>query len=128
MATLAPSAARRFAIAAPITREPPVTNATFFANLDMCLLCHLRNNSESRFGCDLARSCRAVMNHSVLYDDEDLAEDAEILNYVVLYRIMCLWGARRTLVESKCWRRRCPSSGSMGSRTLVFRNWNEPQA
>jgi hypothetical protein len=34
MATLAPSEARRFAIAAPIPREPPVTSATFFANLD----------------------------------------------------------------------------------------------
>src|SRR5260370_12213303 len=29
MATLAPSAARRLAIAAPIPREPPVTRATF---------------------------------------------------------------------------------------------------
>ena len=29
MATLAPSAARRFAIAAPMPREPPVTSATF---------------------------------------------------------------------------------------------------
>jgi hypothetical protein len=29
MATAAPSAARRFAIAAPIEREPPVTRAAF---------------------------------------------------------------------------------------------------
>src|SRR5260370_34628933 len=35
MATLAPSAARRFAIAAPMPREPPVTSATFSVNLDM---------------------------------------------------------------------------------------------
>src|SRR5579871_437392 len=35
MATLAPSEARRFAIAAPIPREPPVTSATLLANLDM---------------------------------------------------------------------------------------------
>src|SRR5882672_4361388 len=35
MATFAPSEARRFAIAAPIPREPPVTNATFWVNLDM---------------------------------------------------------------------------------------------
>src|ERR1700734_2609526 len=35
MATLAPSVARRLAIAAPIPREPPVTSATFSANLDM---------------------------------------------------------------------------------------------
>src|ERR1700733_2542079 len=35
MATVAPSAARRFAIAAPIPREPPVTSATFLANLDI---------------------------------------------------------------------------------------------
>jgi hypothetical protein len=34
IATLAPSAARRFAIAAPMPREPPVTSATFFVNLD----------------------------------------------------------------------------------------------
>src|SRR5712692_2354005 len=39
MATTAPSAARRFAIAAPIPREPPVTSATFLVNLDMELLC-----------------------------------------------------------------------------------------
>src|ERR1700730_12722071 len=35
MATLAPSLARRFAIAAPMPREPPVTSATFSVNLDM---------------------------------------------------------------------------------------------
>src|SRR4030095_8316674 len=35
MATLAPSAARRFAIAAPMPREPPVMSATFSFNLDM---------------------------------------------------------------------------------------------
>jgi hypothetical protein len=39
MTTLAPSAASRFAIAAPIPLDPPVTNATFFANLDIDLLC-----------------------------------------------------------------------------------------
>src|SRR6202040_2699912 len=45
MATLAPSEARRFAIAAPIPREPPVTSATFFANLDMDLLWFSVTNS-----------------------------------------------------------------------------------
>jgi hypothetical protein len=35
MATLAPSAARRFAIAAPMPREPPVTSATLLVNLDI---------------------------------------------------------------------------------------------
>jgi hypothetical protein len=35
MATLAPSVASRFAIAAPMPREPPVTSATLFANLDI---------------------------------------------------------------------------------------------
>src|SRR5260370_30898748 len=35
MATFAPSAARRFAIAAPMPREPPVMSATFSFNLDM---------------------------------------------------------------------------------------------
>src|SRR6266404_744489 len=42
MATLAPSAARRFAIAAPIPREPPVTTAILPANccplLFICLV------------------------------------------------------------------------------------------
>src|ERR1700683_1508111 len=33
MATFAPSAARRLAIAAPIPREPPVTNAIFPSSL-----------------------------------------------------------------------------------------------
>src|SRR5580704_16287963 len=46
MATFAPSAARRLAIAAPIPREPPVTSAIFPSNffdivvlleLDICL-------------------------------------------------------------------------------------------
>ena len=45
MATLAPSAASRFAIAAPMPREPPVTSATFLFNLRhvislVCLMCH----------------------------------------------------------------------------------------
>src|SRR6267143_4734966 len=35
MATLAPSAARRFAMAAPMPREPPVTSATLLASLDI---------------------------------------------------------------------------------------------
>src|SRR5713101_1641955 len=35
MATFAPSAARRLAIAAPMPREPPVTSATLLANLDI---------------------------------------------------------------------------------------------
>src|SRR3981189_2451715 len=35
IATFAPSAARRFAIAAPIPREPPVTSATLLASLDI---------------------------------------------------------------------------------------------
>src|ERR1700735_668525 len=35
IATFAPSAASRFAIAAPIPREPPVTSATFLVNLVM---------------------------------------------------------------------------------------------
>jgi hypothetical protein len=34
IATLAPSAARRFAIAAPMPREPPDTKATLFVNFD----------------------------------------------------------------------------------------------
>src|ERR1700722_10799809 len=38
MATLAPSAARRFAIAAPMPREPPVTSATLLVKLDINLL------------------------------------------------------------------------------------------
>ena len=39
MATLAPSAAKRFAIAAPMPREPPVTSATLLVSLDIDLLC-----------------------------------------------------------------------------------------
>src|SRR5216683_2380278 len=38
MATLAPSAARRLAIAAPMPREPPVTSATLPASSLSCLL------------------------------------------------------------------------------------------
>jgi hypothetical protein len=38
MATIAPSAARRFAIAAPMPREPPVTSATLLVNLLIALL------------------------------------------------------------------------------------------
>jgi AcrR family transcriptional regulator len=39
------------------------------------------------------------------------------LNYLVLYRIMRQWVARGTLVERKCWRRQCLSSGSTALRT-----------
>src|SRR6202040_2877335 len=35
MATLAPSAARRLAMAAPMPREPPVTRATFWLSFDI---------------------------------------------------------------------------------------------
>src|ERR1700694_5026002 len=120
MATLPPSAARRFAIAAPMPREPPVTSATFFANLDIDLLCFS--------GRDLVRVFQTVMNRSVLYDDGGLARMQDILNYLVLYRIICLWGARRTLVARKCWRRRCLSSGPTDFRTRASRTWNEPRA
>src|SRR5882724_5497461 len=37
MATFAPSAARRLAIAAPMPREPPVTNAALLVKLDTCI-------------------------------------------------------------------------------------------
>ena len=37
------------------------------------VLCNSRNNSRSKFASDLARSCRTVLNHSVLYDDKDVA-------------------------------------------------------
>src|SRR5580658_9442583 len=66
MATLAPSAASRFAIAAPMPREPPVTSATLFANLDI-ISPQLSETDDSA-----ARDCLEavnVLNHSVLYDD-----------------------------------------------------------
>src|SRR6202162_3895081 len=47
MATLAPSAARRFAIAAPIPREPPVTSATLLVNLDIDLLGFVQMNRRT---------------------------------------------------------------------------------
>src|SRR5258707_3722202 len=130
MATFAPSGASRFAIAAPMPREPPVTSATFFASLDMDLLCFSVNNSlippiqPTAILLDPVR----IMNHSVLYDDEGAARMQKILNYLVLYRIICLWDARRTLAERKCWKGLCLSSGSMDFRTRVFRTWSEPQA
>src|ERR1700731_2516548 len=77
MATLAPSAARRFAIAAPMPREPPVTSATFFSSLDIKspLL------SGERFTIPLIRmdtalfgSVQAVLNRLVLYDDGRVAK------------------------------------------------------
>jgi hypothetical protein len=53
-ATFAPSAARRFAIAAPIPLEPPVTSATLFANFDMDLLVFFK--MIDRFADQLAAS------------------------------------------------------------------------
>src|ERR1700733_3432950 len=78
--------------------------------------------------CDLARPCQTVLNRSVLYDDEGVARMQEIVNYLVLYRIIYVWRARRTLAVSKCWRRRCLSSGPMDFRTPVFTTWSEPPA
>jgi AcrR family transcriptional regulator len=78
MATLAPSAARRFAIAAPIPREPPVTSATFFANLDMDLLWFSANNSlipPIQLTAILPGPVR-FLNRLVLYDGEACGEDA----------------------------------------------------
>src|SRR5208282_2005779 len=70
-ATLAPSAARRFAIAAPMPREPPVTSATFSVNLDMDLLCFLGNDSLIQLTAILHG--QTVTNRLVLYDDEGVA-------------------------------------------------------
>src|ERR1700732_3525289 len=60
IATLAPSAARRFAMAAPIPREPPVTSATFLVNLDIGLsfaLCDALITIELTQQLLLARIC-----------------------------------------------------------------------
>jgi len=43
----------------------------------------------------LAPASQAVVNHSVLYDDEGAARMQEIVNYLVLYRIICVWGGPR---------------------------------
>src|SRR5580692_4889602 len=56
-ATFAPSAARRFAIAAPIPREPPVTSATLSVNLDIDLLWFFHFPPITT-DCDLAGSCQ----------------------------------------------------------------------
>src|SRR5580692_8138742 len=58
MATLAPSAARRFAIAAPMPREAPVTSATLLANFDMGSPVVFANESEF---CGLVR--RTLLGH-----------------------------------------------------------------
>jgi hypothetical protein len=68
-----------------------------------------------------------VMNRSVLYDEEGGTRMQEILNYLVLYWIIHIWDARRTLVERKCWRRLSLCSGSEGFPTPAFKTWNEPQ-
>src|ERR1700733_11814596 len=70
MATLAPSAARRFAIAAPIPREPPVTRATLFASLDIDLLWFPETVRPRSVGPD-PHWHEAVLNRSVPYDGLD---------------------------------------------------------
>jgi AcrR family transcriptional regulator len=40
------------------------------------------------------------------------------LNYLVLYQIIYGWGARRNLVERRCWRRRCLSSKGFADTSL----------
>src|SRR5579863_9705972 len=71
MATLAPSAASRFAIAAPIPREPPVTSATLFASLDIDLLCFGERFTTTwvSTGRRLCLGLLPILNRSVLYDD-----------------------------------------------------------
>src|SRR5260370_1466720 len=70
----------------------------------------------------------AVVNRSVLYDEEGATRMQQIVNYLVRYRIIRRWGARRTLIERKYWRRLCLSSGSMGFPTRAYRSWSEPRA
>src|SRR5580692_11383283 len=57
MATLAPSSASRFAIAAPMPREPPVTSATFSVNVDMSS----PMVSYARFSASLVQSSAMLM-------------------------------------------------------------------
>src|SRR5882724_7979280 len=59
MATFAPSAARRLAIAAPIPREPPVTSAIFPSSvLDIALLPILSSSNLNRLCYGPAESVR----------------------------------------------------------------------
>src|SRR6266849_10883654 len=67
MATLAPSAARRFAIAAPMPREPPVTSATFSFNLAMWSPCFLRTIHNFTDSTDLMCDCCKQIWHSREY-------------------------------------------------------------
>src|ERR1700677_2105725 len=71
MATLAPSAAKRLAIAAPIPREPPVTSATLFASLDIDLLWFPETTHPRSVRPSLL--VQAVLNRLVLYDGRDPA-------------------------------------------------------
>jgi hypothetical protein len=57
-ATLAPSAARCFAIAAPMPLELPATSATLFANVDMDFLWFSMNNSLIQLTAILLESVR----------------------------------------------------------------------
>src|SRR5882724_2886566 len=107
-------------------REPPVTSATLFARLDIHLLGFLKQIIPGSVGQTPVWS-EAVLNRSVLYDGPIRGEDAEILNYLVLYPRIEVWDARKVSAGRKCWKRQCPSSGSTGSRTRAFRNWNEPR-
>src|SRR5271170_2106078 len=59
MTTWAPSAARRFAIAAPIPREPPVTNATLLFSV-----CRATSLLSASPGGNRHQRCRVVAGRS----------------------------------------------------------------
>ncbi len=97
MATLAPSAASRFAIAAPMPRDPPVMSATLLANFDIQPPFHYLIGFNA---CDPSQACPIYEPFSSIRWRR-CSRDAEILNYVVLYRTIHLWGVQRTLVENQ---------------------------
>src|SRR6266403_799479 len=70
MARCAPSAARRFAMAAPMPREPPVTSAIFPSNFcDIVLLLYLRD-AESQVQRNLPTISRSML---VRYEFKNVA-------------------------------------------------------
>src|SRR5690242_6029024 len=74
MATLAPSEARRLAIAAPIPREPPVTSAALLVKFDMFRILSSRFTRRFSTG-DATRHRAAVRDGDNMYVRIEMSSD-----------------------------------------------------
>jgi TetR/AcrR family transcriptional regulator, copper-responsive repressor len=77
-------------------------------------------------GFALGLAC-ALMNRPVVYDDEGTLRMQELLNYLVRYLIMRIWGRPKNFSREEVLEKAMPIFWKRGFPTRPFRNWGKPQ-